>query len=68
MPLVIGTKILDPVNVLVAMTIYTVALLVRTVADGLASVPADTSAAAMAMGYRGPAPALRRSSCRSRSP
>lgn len=52
-PLVIGTKILDPVNVLVAMTIYSIALLVRSVADGLASVPADTSAAAMAMGYGG---------------
>ena len=36
MPLLLGTKILDPVNVVVAMTIYTVALLVRIVADGLA--------------------------------
>ena len=35
MPLVLGTRILDPLNVVVAMTIYTVALLVRTVADGL---------------------------------
>ena len=34
MPLFIGTRILDPVNVVVAMTVYTVALLVRTVADG----------------------------------
>ena len=39
MPLILGTQILDPVNVIVAMTIYTVALLVRTVVDGLASVP-----------------------------
>ena len=31
-PLVLGTRILDPVNVLVAMTIYTIALLVRSVA------------------------------------
>jgi osmoprotectant transport system permease protein len=52
-PLVLGTKILDPVNVLVAMTIYTIALLVRSVADGLASVPAETVAAATAMGYGG---------------
>lgn len=52
-PLVLGTKILDPVNVLVAMTVYTVALLVRSVADGLASVPEQTSAAATAMGYGG---------------
>ena len=35
MPGFIGTQILDPVNVLIAMTIYTIALLVRTVADGL---------------------------------
>ena len=52
-PLVRGTRILDPVNVLVAMTIYTIALLVRSVADGLASVPAETAAAATAMGYGG---------------
>lgn len=50
-PMVLGTKILDPVNVLVAMTVYTVALLVRSVADGLSSVPEDVSAAATAMGY-----------------
>lgn len=50
-PLVLGTKILDPVNVLVAMTIYTVALLVRSVADGLSAVPSDVVAAASAMGY-----------------
>jgi osmoprotectant transport system permease protein len=51
MPLVLGTKILDPVNVLVAMTIYTVALLTRTVADGLLSVPDHVEQAATAMGY-----------------
>lgn len=51
MPAILGTKILDPVNVLVAMTIYTVALLVRTVADGLGSVPDDVVAAARAMGF-----------------
>jgi osmoprotectant transport system permease protein len=53
MPIVLGTKILDPVNVVVAMTIYTVALLVRTVADGLRAVPEDIEQAATAMGYRG---------------
>jgi osmoprotectant transport system permease protein len=53
MPLVLGTKILDPVNVLIAMTIYTVALLVRTVADGLRAVPDDVEQAATAMGYKG---------------
>lgn len=53
MPLILGTKILDPVNVVVAMTIYTVALLVRTVVDGLGSVPAHVDAAARAMGLGG---------------
>lgn len=53
MPLLLGTKILDPVNVVVAMTIYTVALLVRTVADGLRAVPDHIEQAATAMGYRG---------------
>lgn len=51
MPLVLGTSILSPVNVIVAMTIYTVALLVRTVVDGLDSVPADATQAATAIGY-----------------
>jgi osmoprotectant transport system permease protein len=53
MPVLLGTKILDPVNVIVAMTIYTVALLARTVADGLNSVPDDIGQAATAMGYKG---------------
>ena len=50
MPLVLGTGILDPVNVVVALTVYTVALLVRTVADGLGSVPDEVVQAATAMG------------------
>ncbi|HYN29097.1 MAG TPA: ABC transporter permease subunit [Dermatophilaceae bacterium] len=53
MPILLGTRILDPVNVVVAMTVYTVALLVRTVADGLGAVPTDVANAATAMGYRG---------------
>lgn len=52
LPGILGTQILDPVNVLVAMTIYTVALLVRTVADGLGAVPAEVEMSATAMGYR----------------
>ncbi|MDE2455265.1 MAG: ABC transporter permease subunit, partial [Burkholderiales bacterium] len=51
LPLVLGTRILDPFNVVVAMTLYTVALLVRTVADGLASVPEEVRQAALAMGF-----------------
>ncbi len=52
LPGILHTQILDPNNVLVAMTIYTVALLVRTVADGLGAVPEDVRLAANAMGYR----------------
>ncbi|MFD1046695.1 hypothetical protein ACFQ1S_14605, partial [Kibdelosporangium lantanae] len=38
LPLVLGTQILDPINVIVALTVYTVALLIRSVADALAAV------------------------------
>ena len=54
LPGILGTQILDVVNIIVALTIYAVALLVRVVADGLASVPLDTKQAALAMGYRRP--------------
>jgi osmoprotectant transport system permease protein len=50
MPSLLGTRILDPVNVVIALTVYTVALLVRVVADGLAAVPDDVAQAATAMG------------------
>ncbi len=62
MPAILHRQILDPVNVVVAMTIYTVALLVRTVADGLGAVPDDVTQAATAMGY-GAANASSPSSC-----
>lgn len=51
LPPLLGTNILDPLNVIVAMSVYTVALLTRTVADGLSSVDASTRQAAIAMGY-----------------
>ena len=51
LPGILGTQILDPVNVIVALTIYTLALLVRTVADGLGAVPDDVNQSATAMGY-----------------
>jgi osmoprotectant transport system permease protein len=53
MPSIIHTKILSPINVVVALTIYTVALLVRVIADALLAVPADVQAAAVAMGFSG---------------
>lgn len=51
LPGLIGTKILDPANVVVALTIYAVALLVRSVADALASVDRETILSATAVGY-----------------
>lgn len=50
LPGILGTKILDPINVAVALTLYCVALLVRVVADGLRSVDPLTLNAASAMG------------------
>ncbi|MFC5061238.1 ABC transporter permease [Actinomycetospora atypica] len=52
MPIILGTRILDPVNVVVALTVYAVALLVRSVVDGLDEVPDEVMTAAVAMGYR----------------
>lgn len=52
LPGIIGTRILDPINIVIALSIYSVALLVRTVADGLRSVDAAVTQAATAMGYR----------------
>ena len=52
LPGVIGTKILNPLNVVVALTLYTLALLVRVVADALESVPPLVVQSASAMGYR----------------
>lgn len=51
-PAILGTAQLSPVNVVVALTLYTAALLVRPVVDALESVPANTTSAATAMGYR----------------
>lgn len=52
LPGILGTKVLSPINIIVALSIYTVALLVRVVADGLTSVDATVTQAASAMGYR----------------
>jgi len=52
LPVVLSTKILDPLNIVVALTLYTLALLLRTVVDGLSSVPAAVTQAATAVGYR----------------
>jgi osmoprotectant transport system permease protein len=52
MPIILGTGILSPVNVGVTLTIYTLALLVRSVAEALDAVPGTVTTAAVAMGYR----------------
>lgn len=51
MPLILGTKILNPVNIVAALAIYSIALLVRSVVDGLRSVPALVKESASAVGY-----------------
>lgn len=52
LPGLLGTRILDPINVVVALTLYTLALLVRVVADGLDSVDPLVVQSAKAMGYK----------------
>lgn len=51
MPLILGTTALAGWNVVAALTLYTLALLVRTVVDGLNAVPEDVRQAATAMGF-----------------
>jgi osmoprotectant transport system permease protein len=51
LPLVLGTSILSPLNVAVALAIYSLALLVRSVVDGLRSVPDNVKQSATAVGY-----------------
>ena len=58
---------LNPLQVPIALTVYSVALLVRVVADGLAAVPEDTLQAATAIGFPRCSGSFG-SSCRSRCP
>lgn len=51
LPLIIPTRILDEANVIVALTLYTTALLVRAVPEALDAVPAQVRDAASAVGY-----------------
>jgi osmoprotectant transport system permease protein len=52
LPPLLGTRILDPLNVIVALTLYAVALLVRAALDAFDSVDEDLRQAAVAMGYK----------------
>jgi osmoprotectant transport system permease protein len=51
LPIILGTQILDSVNLIIALTLYTVALLLRGVIDGLGSVPDHVKLAAVGLGY-----------------
>jgi osmoprotectant transport system permease protein len=51
LPLVFGYQIISLTNIIVALTIYSTALLVRNVIDGLESVPDDVRLSATALGY-----------------
>ncbi|HEU0257206.1 MAG TPA: ABC transporter permease subunit [Microbacteriaceae bacterium] len=53
LPGILGTSILDPVNVEVALTLYAIALMVRTTADALASVEPDVRDSSKALGLSG---------------
>ncbi|WP_104091062.1 ABC transporter permease [Arthrobacter sp. GMC3] len=52
LPTILGTKILDFTNIIVALTIYAVALLVRSTLDALNSVDDSVRQAATAMGFK----------------
>lgn len=49
-PLIIGTKILDPINIVIALSIYAFCLIFGGVVEGLKSTDPATVAAARAMG------------------
>jgi len=51
LPSVLGTPLLSPINVVVALSLYAVALLVHTAVDAFTAVPADVLDAATATGY-----------------
>lgn len=51
MPLILGTSILSPLNVIVAMTLYGLALQVRSTADAFDTVPVAVRSSATAVGY-----------------
>jgi osmoprotectant transport system permease protein len=51
LPAAIGLAIIDPNNVIIALTIYAVAIMVRSAADAFASVSADVRQSATAIGF-----------------
>ncbi len=53
LPIIVGVETRSPLNLIVALTLYGVALMVRVVADGLVSVDADVRQSATAVGFSG---------------
>ncbi|WIE73668.1 ABC transporter permease subunit [Curtobacterium sp. MCJR17_020] len=51
LPGIIGTGLQSPVNVVIGLTLYGLALMVRSTVDGLTSVDSGTKSASTAMGY-----------------
>ncbi|GAA2087265.1 ABC transporter permease subunit [Pseudolysinimonas kribbensis] len=50
-PVLLGGAILDPVNLVIALTLYALALMVRSAADAFAAVPHDVVSSATSIGY-----------------
>lgn len=53
LPFIVGTSIRSSLNLIIALTLYGVALMVRVVADGLGSVDRDVRQSATAVGFSG---------------
>ncbi|MET0782758.1 ABC transporter permease [Leifsonia flava] len=51
LPAILGTKVLSDINLIVALSIYAVAIMVRAASDSFASVSPDVKQASLAMGY-----------------
>lgn len=51
LPVIIGTRILDPLNVVVALTLYGIALMVRSSAEAFDAVDAGVRESAVAVGH-----------------
>lgn len=50
-PAILGTSLLDPTNVVISLTIYAIALLLRTATEAFSAVPADVQDSATAVGF-----------------
>ncbi|MCP2031436.1 osmoprotectant transport system permease protein [Okibacterium sp. HSC-33S16] len=51
MPTILGTKILDPLNLIVTLTLYAIALMVRTATDAFDAVSTDVIQSSTAVGF-----------------